>query len=201
MIDVKKFISDRTRPENTVHYGKTKRFSKAIEQYGIPPIAKEDIIKWTNEFIMACGIEVMETENQIFTNKVSVEEFNKTTKERYSITNKRDIIWMKFANTGHLGVVACSNDVNFDIPSDKNNYDEKLGYNWKYNTSGIILHYLNCHNEKIIEWDQSSFLVFPLRRLENGKNGNKFRHQIETGIGNYLISKEVPILDYYSHRI
>ena len=202
MIKVDEFIKDRTRPENTVHYGKTKRFLKAIEQLRIQPVSKQDIIKWTNEFINAYGIDIMDIDNEVFTNTLTIEEFNKSTKEKYIITNKQDIIWMKFTNTGHLGVVACSNDVNFDIPTDKESYDERLGSKkWKYNTSGIIVHYLNCCSEELVKWDKTSFLVFPLKDLESGKKGKMCRHEIETGVGNYLLFKGVPILDYYSHRI
>lgn len=195
--EVDECIKDKSRPKNySVHNGKKERFLKAEEQLEIPPVSIKNIITWTNEFIKECDIKVMEIENQVFTKDISIEEFNKSTKERYSLTNAQDIIWMKFANTGHLGVVACSNDVNFDIPPDAESYDECCSAGkWKYNTAGIILHYLH------VEWDKSFFLVFPLKGLEGGKKGKKRRHQIETGVGNYLIRKSVPILDYYSHRI
>lgn len=201
MIKVDEFIKDKTRPENTVHYGKEKRFLIAMEQLRIQPVSKKNIIRWTNAFIKECDIKVTEIENQVFTKDITIEEFNKSTQERYILTNEQDIVWMKFANTGHLGVVACSNDVNFDIPPDANSYNERCSTGWKYNTAGIILHYLDCHNEEHVEWDKSFFLVFPLKGLKKGKDGTKRRHQIETGIGNYLLSKGVPILDYYSHRI
>lgn len=203
MINIDEYIQDKTVPENTVHYGKKKRFLKAMEQFSIQPVSKEDIIRWTNEFIKECHLEVMEERNQVFTKDISIKEFNNSTQESYNLTNAQDIIWMKFANTGHLGVVACSNDVNFDIPPDTKSYDERISpKDWKYNSSGIILHYLDCHNEEHIEWNESQFLVFPLKGLKLGpEGGTERRHQIETGIGNYLISKGVPILDYYSHRI
>lgn len=211
MVNVEEWISDRKRPENTVHYGKTQRFLEAEKQFQVPPANRQDIIRWTNEFIVEYRkkflqeLEVQAVENEIRINGVSVtdylRDFNKRTKEKYELTNMRDIVWMKFASTGHLGVVACSNDVNFDFPADQKSYDERRGSRWKYNTSGIILHYLSCHGRERLEWDQSSFLVFPLQGLESGREGKRQRRQLETGIGNYLIYKGVPILDYYSHRI
>ena len=65
--------------------------------------------------------------------------------ELNGITSEKDIIQIKFADN-RVGVVACSNDINFDIPSTKDEYDEinftrsgkKKG--WKYNTSGILVH-------------------------------------------------------------
>lgn len=211
MIDVEKWISDRKRPENTVHYGKKKRFLEAKEQFRMQPADRQDIIRWTNEFIeefrkmFLRECEVKAVENEIRINEVSVMDFlrsfNKCTKEKYGLTNVEDIVWMKFASTGHLGVVACSNDVNFDFPTDQESYDERCGSRWKYNTSGIILHYVSCHGGEGLEWDQSSFLVFPLQGLKSGREGKRQRRQLETGIGNYLIHKGVPILDHYSHRI
>ncbi|WP_369813894.1 hypothetical protein, partial [Halolactibacillus sp. JCM 19043] len=61
---------------------------------------------------------------------------------------------------------------------------------WKYNTSGIIVHHLGkC-------WDESFVLLFPLKNIP----GNLSRSDVERGIGNYLIDKGVPILDFYFHN-
>ena len=110
------------------------------------------------------------------------------------------ILWL-FRDGEVEDITICSNDINFDIPSTKDEYDKivftrsgkKKG--WKYNTSGILVHSVN------LKWDDSFFVVFPLIGLKKGKEGNKQRHDIETGIGNYLILNDVPIIDYYSHRI
>ena len=66
---------------------------------------------------------------------------------------------------------------------------------WKYTTSGILVHYVG------LEWDEEVILIFPLIGLREGTGRTKQRHELETGIGNYLITKDVPIIDYYSHRI
>lgn len=200
-INIEELIKDKKRPENTVHYGKTKRFEMAKQQLILPTIDKECVIKLTNSFIKTYGLKVYDGDNIVKTDNVNLLEFNKNTKQMYSgITSEKDIIWIKFADN-RVGVVACSNDINFDIPSTKDEYDEiifrKSGKKkgWKYNTSGILVHSVN------LKWDDSFFLVFPLLGLKEGKEGNKQRHDIETGIGNYLILNDVPIIDYYSHRI
>ena len=198
---IEKLIGDRGRPENTVHYGKTKRIEMAKQQLKIPTVDINRIIQLTNCFIEVYGLDVYNGDNIVKTVNLDLTEFNKKTKERYKgITSEHDIIWMKFA-CNRVGVVACSNDINFDIPATKNEYDEinftKSGKKkgWKHNTSGILVHSVN------LKWDDSFFLVFPLLGLPEGNEGKKQRHNIETGIGNNLISNHVPIIDYYSHRI
>ena len=199
--NIEKLIGDRRRPENTVHYGKTKRFEMANQQLKIPTVDINRIIQLTNRFIEAYRLDVYNGDNIVKTVNLDLAEFNKKTKELYKgITSEHDIIWMKFA-CNRVGVVACSNDINFDIPTTKDEYDEinftKTGKKkgWKYNTSGILVHSVN------LKWDDSFFLIFPLLGLPEGNEGKKQRHNIETGISNYLILNDVPIIDYYSHRI
>lgn len=113
-------------------------------------------------------------------------------KEKYKLKDERDIVWMKFTKDGFLGVVATSSDINFQIPNDSKEYKEKKeNGKWKYNTSGIIIHFL----EK--KWDESFVLISPLPNISE-KLLN--RGDVERGIGNFLIKNEVPILDFYSHR-
>lgn len=57
----------------------------------------------------------------------------------------------------------------------------------KNTTAGRINQILNQ------KWDDTVVLVFPLVNIPDGLN----RSDIESGIGNYLISQGVPILDYY----
>lgn len=96
-----------------------------------------------------------------------------------------------------LGVVAISNDVNFDIPASSDEYDDKQynakeeRYDWRFNSAGILVHALGK------EWDKSFVLIFPLANIPSEYT----RHDIEKAVGNYLIEMDVPILDYYSHMI
>lgn len=197
-MDVMSYVLDKSRPENSVHYGKTKRFEKAKEEYTSKPIDSKQIIKCVNEYLVAYGLKINVCSNVVKTDEISLDKFNRSTKETYGLNSEKDILWIKFTTSGHIGVVAVSNDVNFNMPNSKQEYDERKGGRWKYNTSGIIVHYLKEEVNSLLEWDSSFFLVFPLIGLSNGK---KERHIIETGVGNYLISKGAPILDFYSHRI
>ena len=96
-------------------------------------------------------------------------------KDEFELQKPNDIVWLKFTKTGHVGVVAQSFDINFsnDIASGK--LVEEVTY----------------------EWDESLVLIFPLTTDILGEHQCK---DIETAIGNYLISKGVPIIDYYSHN-
>lgn len=98
-------------------------------------------------------------------------------KECFDLNYASDIVWMKFTEDGYLGVVADGFDVNFS-------YD---------NSSGRLIRVL----DKTKKWNDSCVIVFPITKelLEL-----KSRKEIETGIGNYLIAKGVPIIDYYSHN-
>jgi rubrerythrin len=123
-------------------------------------------------------------------------------KDLYHLADERDIVWLKFTQTGHVGVVACSNDIGFDIPQDESDYNIKVRvYNkfkkcyedrWKYTTSGILVHSVNE------QWDESFVLVIPLESENQPCRYN--RHEIEIAIGNYLAKNNVPIIDYYSHN-
>lgn len=96
-------------------------------------------------------------------------------KRQYGLESQSDIVWLKFTKDGYLGVVASSNDVNFD----KNNNSYKL----------------ISHVGK--EWDENIVLIVPLPQIQNRDE----RIKIERIIGNYLIDNKVPIIDYYSHNL
>lgn len=182
---------DTSRPKQiSVHYGQTARFAKAEEQAALAPVPVNFVITYVNEYLKLCGISC-EFENCIKTQEISPEEINNTAQKMYALNHPQDLIWMKFTEDGYLGVVAMSNDLSFDIPPSREEYDERKHGRWKYSTSGIIVDYLQK------KWDTSFVLVFPLPGLQDKSE----RHLIEIGIGNYLISKGVPILDFYSHRI
>lgn len=159
-INIEELIRNKERPENTVHYGKTKRFEMAKQQLAAKTIDIECIIKLVNSFIEAYGLKVYDGNNIVKTDNINLTEFNKKTKQTYNgITSEKDIIWIKFADN-RVGVVACSNDINFDIPSTRDKYDEIIftrsgkKKDWKYNTSGILVHSVN------LKWDDSFLSYF-----------------------------------------
>lgn len=170
----------------SVHFESQFRFSRAQEEAQKEVVSVKKIINYVNEFLIKIGVP------QVLNPKMNLNEINyDKIKKEYQLADERDLLWIKFTADGFIGVIAQSNDINFDFPPSADVYNKKAkGRNWIYNTSGIIVHKLNK------EWDKSFVLVFPLKI----KNTKYSRHEIETAVGNYLIDKGVPILDYYSHN-
>lgn len=73
-------------------------------------------------------------------------------KKEFELDDEKYIVWIKFTEDGFVGVIAVSNDINFDIPTNESVYDNKVWkYDeytkknelvWKYNLSGILVHKL-----------------------------------------------------------
>ncbi|MCL2637883.1 MAG: hypothetical protein FWD48_05870 [Oscillospiraceae bacterium] len=186
------------RPQISVRFGDTKRFEQAekqIEQAQEHPISIDEIINHTNDFLVALEMDKIIC---LPKEKPKSKEFYKNIKTEYNLEDKRDIVWMKFTKDNFLGVVAVSADINFNIPPSrckkhytetKNGKPKNKNNHWEYNTSGIIINHLGQ------KWKEDFVLIFPLKNIPSGLK----RGHIECGIGNYLIDKGVPILDYYSH--
>ncbi|MFV0381175.1 MAG: hypothetical protein ACK5KR_02925 [Breznakia sp.] len=191
------------------YYGDRIRNQEADEQAKIPPVPLSKVFSYVNDFIeliksdhgyekkcirLDCikldGIQQIVLDNGIIAKACnwSRPDWNKKRrkytywdpkydfiKDTFSLKSPRDIVWLKFTNTGHLGVVAKSFDINYN----------------NENSSGTLLKQVKQ------EWDTSFVCIFPLTSdiLGNLKSGD-----IEVAIGNYLISKGVPIIDYYSHN-
>lgn len=183
----------------SVHFKDRERFDLAEEQRNMPIVSVPDIIKLINELLETIGIKAIEERRAI--KKPSEVNYDRL-KECHHLSDERDIIWLKFTKSGHIGVIATSNDIGFDMPQDKSDYNVQIKvYNkykkchedkWKYTTSAILVHSIGE------EWDESFVLVFPLEGI--GKTCKYNRHQIEIAIGNYLQKNNVPIIDYYSHN-
>ena len=183
----------------SVHFGNTYRLDKAKEQVTFPPADVDVITAYVNDFLEAIGmnavefptIELLQLPLQINYKKIQAD---------HALREPGDIVWMKFTKDGYLGVVATSDDINFDIPSNASEYDKKeWQYNfyrkekelvWKHNSAGILVHQIGK------EWDTSFVLIFPLSNIPAGYK----RGDIERAIGNYLIDKKIPIIDFYSHN-
>lgn len=180
--------------ESSVHYSNV-RFKKAKKQAELNPLPIDKVIEYINDFLNDIGVE------KVSSPKVAATSIDyDSIKTTNNLNDVRDIVWLKFTKDGYIGVVAVSNDINFDIPRSEEDYNKKIKVfnnwskqyedRWKYNTSGIIVHHLGkC-------WDESFVLLFPLKNIP----GNLSRSDVERGIGNYLIDKGVPILDFYSHN-
>ena len=180
-----KKINAPTGKNSSVYYGSDVRFKKACEQAEMKPVKVDVIIKVINEFLERIGMEKID--NPIVEKECLERLLNGDygfITEKYTLKDKRDIVWLKFTKDGYVGVVAASSDINFKYPKSEEDYTKE-----KCNTSGIIVHSLDK------EWDKEFVLVFPLINIPEGyKRGN-----IETAIGNVLVEKGIPILDYYSH--
>lgn len=177
----------------SVHYGDGFRYTKALDEAKKNPAPVKHIIRYCNEFLSGIGISPV-ADPMMEPDKVDYAQI----KKQYQLNDKRDLIWLKFvkgngSQAGHIGCVAQGADINFQIPPNAEAYNYKdKSQRWLYNTSGIIVHKLG------MRWDTSFVLVFPLRLQHSNSHYN--RHEIETGIGNYLIDMGLPILDYYSHN-
>lgn len=188
-------FDDGRRYAQSVHGRSYLRYNKAIEQAEMDPASVESVIEIIKIFLKDIGITTAENPVVSEPLKIDYEEM----KETYGLDNKSDLVWLAFTSDGYVGVVAVSDDINFDIPNDKDDYDKKQKvYNaytkkyedkWLFNTSGIIVHKLG----KV--WDESFVLVFPLKNIP----ARYKRGDIEHAIGNLLIENKVPILDLYSH--
>ena len=178
----------------SVHGKSYIRYNKAKEQAGYATVDVDMIIKHIKEFLNEIGISTIE--NPIYSpQKLDYSRI----KAEFDLEDERDLVWIKFTKDGYVGVVATSNDVNFDIPQSSHEYDKKhIVYNpyskeyeetWLHNSSGILVHKLGK------EWNTDFVLIFPLKNIPKGYK----RADIEEAVGNLLIEKRVPILDYYSH--
>ncbi len=153
------------------------RIEKAKQQLKLEPVSRENIIEYVNEFLVGLGMEHVDNP------RVKPKNREKRRFDYYEINpeSKEDIVWIKFSKTekgDYISVIGTSCDISFS---------EKA----KNETSAGII-----NQELEIEWDEKEVLIFPLRKIPD----YLYRSDIESGIGNYLISKGVPILDYYSHN-
>lgn len=150
------------------------RLERAKQQSNIKAVDREVIIKYVNEFLDEMGMKKA-INPHVRPKPGRIRRFE------YSIINpesKEDIVWIKFTKDNYISVVGTSCDISFSEYAKKNT------------SAGIINQVLGK------EWDESDVLIFPLIDIPDGL----YRSDIESGIGNYLISKGVPILDYYSHN-
>lgn len=186
-----------------------KRIKKAHEQSKIDPIQCSQVLTYVNEFLTCLeekdgGVSKKEKQNPIILdgreqpiiNKVIIAKKCKWTvpvwdktlkkysvwepkyskiKKEFGLSHTKNIVWLKFTQKGYLGVVAKGMDINF----------------LNDNTSGKLV---NAVKDK---WDESFVLIFPLTDFILYKRD---AGEIERAIGNYLISKGVPIIDFYSHN-
>lgn len=154
----------------------------------------EDIKEYSKSFLDECGlkylvdefkIDVIGKEDKAIRKKLN-EEYKRLREDQGLGMQNNDIVWIKFAEkerdcnddsyteNEHVGVVGTSCDIDFSDKATSTKIIKSVGYRW----SGKVL-------------------AIPLKNIPDGLN----RHLIESAYGNYLISKGVPIIDYYSHNM
>lgn len=112
--------------------------------------------------------------------------------ETYGTNGEGHIIWVQFVISGHVAVVGAGKDIGF--PKNENR------------GTWMILSKLSN-----VEWDRTEVVIIPIRELDMNSYGLKYIHKhgnnilkcrngVEHCIGEYLIEKGVPILNYYQHR-
>lgn len=187
MENISEYTKVRYRPgrqNSSVRNGfeRCPRLDMAIEQSKLNRTPIDDIVSFTNEFLRI--LQMIPVSDPYYELENSNVVLYKEIERMYNLEDERDIVWMKFTDDGYLVVVATSNDVVFNSPLSKNDYNDD------HDTSGIIVHYLGK------KWNEKFILLFPLIRIPKYLN----RKDIERGIGNYLVDKKVSILDFYSHN-
>lgn len=171
------------------------RYKKSVEQIKINPKSKKEIFIYTKKYLEDLGVDTSKIKsiNDVIKKPPFDDNFYKKIKDKYNLEHEEDIIWMKFTKKGHLGVVATSNDINFDIPKDSSDFFKKNEKgDWLYNFSGVIIKYLNQ------EWNENYVFVFPIPNISSLEYS---RHKLEKLVGDNLIDLKTPILDYFSHKL
>ena len=120
-------------------------------------------IKMESKCIVIDGLDILMTVNY------------EHIRRQYKLNNQSDIVWLRFTTDGYLGVVASSNDINFDYQTN----------------SGKIIRSVNK------EWDKNKIIMIPLPEI----TGRRDRILVEKMIGNYLQDNQVPIIDLCSHNL
>ena len=150
------------------------RIEVARQQMQLPTVDREKIIEYVNEFLEEAGMQRID--NPLVRPKDR--EKRRFDYAKINEISPQDIIWIKFTTDNYISVIGTSWDISFSEYA-KNN-----------TPAGII-------NKVLIkEWDEKDVLIFPLI----GMPEYLYLSDIESGVGNYLISKGAPMLDYYSHN-
>ena len=170
-------VYDKNKPDYrcSVDLDKTNyRKNKAKFEADKEPVSLGTIQKYLDEFLQSMGIKdgfvIIDGIDVLMT--VNYEQI----KRQFDLTKSSDIIWMRFTKDGYLGVVASSNDINFDYDTNSGKIIKSVGK----------------------EWDENRIIIVPIKGIAERRE----RLLIEKTLGNYLAyGKDVPILDFYSHNL
>jgi len=167
------------------YYNDIVRNEKADEQAELFPVSFSKVFSCVNEFLERIRFDNGYKKKIVRCEYIELDNIQKKYTDwdakynvicdRFQLKQPYDIVWLKFTTKGHLGVVAKGFDINYDYT----------------NSSGVLI------NQVDENWDTTIVLIFP---LTSEILGNHTSGDIELAIGKYLISKKVPIIDYYSHN-
>lgn len=190
-------IAHRSVPMNYDTNKLNLRIEKAKEQYNLyttlpnayPPNEqwklkhKEEIITYTEEFLFS----IIGLKKPAYNPIVHPLKNRKIRRIPYSTINpqkKNDIVWIKLTNLGIISVIGTGCDIHFTEHAQTHTSAGRI--------NKILSNYYKCD----ITWNEDEVLIFPLIEIPEELNNS----DIESGVGNYLISKGIPILDFYSHN-
>lgn len=156
------------------------RQSEAEKQYKLDTKDKKDICK-----LLSLALKKGNIQGHVLVKNPNEIDFDKISSE-YETNNASDIIFIQFTENGHIAVVGAGKDLAFS----KN----KSRGTWRV-----------ISTIKGIEWDTETVIVIPVQNIKNcrivtGENLLEYRNGVEQYLGDYLISNNVPILNYYQHK-
>lgn len=201
------------------YYGDTVRNDKASKQAKLPPESISRVYSLVNEIlemireetlgdqyekVVCCksidlgrGVRAVRIDNgllvtgnnwipSVYGQSRHDHKYDVIAKE-FGLANYWDVVWIKFTSKGHIRVVGKGSDIGIIN-----------------NSKGELVSSVFLTKEVGQKLDDSFVMIFPLApdilNLPLIKNCVDRNGMIELAIGNYLISKGVPIIDYYSHN-
>lgn len=214
LTDVSKYINNQnlTFSRTNVRTNNPFRLHQAQLQASLNPVAIDKIIKYTHKFLGKLNLIPKKYSTPIFTTitldktanltDASYQQLSKHFKFPLTVPNTSpfkssskkhpvDYLLFKFTDAGFLAGVAADTPINFSLPTKTSDYTLKVNQKWQYDATSILVHQLGQN------WNTSFILIFPIPKLP----ANLTIKDIQAGVGNYLIQKDIPILDYYGHRL
>lgn len=164
------------------------RVIKGREELDKPAVERTEVKKILSDCLKEKGISAEVLTINPLSEKINYEQIS----EKYETNGAGHIIWVQFVISGHVAVVGAGKDIGF--PKNENN-----------GTWSILSKLPN------VEWDRSEVIIIPVRELDQHSYGLKNIHKhrnnilkcrngVEHYIGECLIKKDVPVLNYYQHR-
>lgn len=151
------------------------RQNKAKEQYKCSITDKNTVCKIVEEALDEKNI------------KGEILEINPKELDYKKVTDgSSHIIFIQFTTSGHIAVVGAGRDISFSK-------------NKSYGTWRIISAIDG------VEWDDKYVIVIPIQNIKNyrikkDENILSYRNGVEHYLGDYLLSKKIPILNYFQHK-